>query len=107
MRGALPYAAGERAARIIALSLGSFLGQILSDIQGFFNSISGDVTSSINLVVDAAASDASYVVTAWENQVGVYGIWIPVVLVVTLLITAGIVYLILGFGDAVDEELEL
>lgn len=107
MRGALPYAAGERAARIIALSLGSFLGQILSDIQGFFNSISNDITSAVNTVVNAAAFDAGVVLSVWQYQVGLYGIWVPLVLVVTILPTAGIVYLILGFGDAVNEELEL
>ena len=48
MRGVLPSAAGERAAYVVALSLGSFFGQLLSDIQTFFSSISGDVTSSIN-----------------------------------------------------------
>lgn len=107
MRGVLPSAAGERAAYVVALSLGSFFGQLLSDIQTFFSSISGDVTSSINLVVNTATQDAAEVLAVWQYQVGTYGMWIPTVLAATLLTTAGIVYLILGFGDAVNEELEL
>lgn len=92
---------------LVALSLYSIFSEFLGFVEGFFNAILGSVDSAITQVIDTITTDAANVIQAWTAQVGAFGIWIPVVLVATVLITAGVVYVILGFGDFIDDAEEL
>lgn len=116
MQGASFLAAAQRAvygAWLAALHAGSiiagFEAWIVNLFESFASGIVGAIQNVIVSIIQLPGNAFAQLLQTWINSFGAYGIWIPVMFIVSVVAAAFVGYFLLDFVDfdkdlAEDEE---
>lgn len=92
---------------------GSIIAGFETWIVNLFESFAGGIESALSTAVDSIiqlpGQAFAQLIQTWINSFGVYGIWIPVMFIISVVVAAFVGYFLLDFVDfdkdlAEDEE---
>lgn len=82
------------------LTSSSFTKSLLSTIEGFFYSILSALVADFQQLVAWFGNEMTLLFISWGNSFAVYGVFIPVLMVISIGVTLIGMYFILTFVDA-------
>lgn len=77
----------------------SIFQPILSVLYQFAQGVTTGIADAIASVFSGIGSQIASVFVAWGEAIGIFGFWVPAVLVTGLMLTAAIAYTVFALGD--------
>ncbi len=89
--------------------IAGFEAWIVNLFESFAGGIEGALSMAIDAIIQLPGQAFAQLLQTWINSFGVYGIWIPVMLIISIVVAAFVGYFLLDFVDfdkdlAEDEE---
>lgn len=89
--------------------IAGFEAWIVNLFESFAAGIVGALSTAIDSIIQLPGQAFAQLIQTWINSFGVYGIWIPVMFIISVVVAAFVGYFLLDFVDfdkdlAEDEE---
>lgn len=79
--------------------IAGFEAWIVTLFESFAGGIEGALSTAIDAIIQLPGQAFAQLLQTWINSFGVYGIWIPVMLVISIVVAAFVGYFLLDFVD--------